>query len=367
MAKNDKKKDDKNKNKGWMEYCLEKLIPCGYLLQFCDTEHNAENLMFIMACEVFKKKYKDLDSETQVWPASKTWILIDAELSMKTLDYKQNYTAYETADDKWTHPKISRREMLTDVVKLFNDFFTEESLYEICQSKEEIKRTQFRILNLHKYGPEVFGEALVDPFKTMNKDIMPRFTKSAIYTEMQARMSSIDPLPIAITLDDYAPDESWVLDPEWMAAIDSHIFDLDDMLVDKYLYDKFLEYLLDLNTPEHLLCYRTIITYEALVKEGELQMAHDRAWDVYKYFLATGSAYNVASSEQARYDIKLSLCKKSKTGTFEPIRKTCYATLLTQFATFKESPLYHRLPMYMKECKAMVDKKIFRQKMGITK
>jgi len=362
MAKNNKK-DDKNKNKGWMEYCLEKLIPCGYLLTFCNIEHNAENLLFIMECEKFKKKYKDKDSDVQAW--TKTWIDIDVALGVKDLNYKSDYSTYDQGDGNWTHPKISRREMLNDVVKLFDDFLSDDSPDQICLSKEQVQRTQFRIQNLHLYGTEVYGEVLVDPFKTMNKDIMPRFTKSAIYTELQTRMSSIDPLPLATSLEDYSPDESFVLDPEWMADVDTYTFDLEDMLIDKYLYDKFLEYLQELNTPEHLLCYRTIQTYEDFVKEGEFESAHDRAWEIYKYFIANGAAYHVQTSDQSNYDIKLSLSKKSKSGTFEPVRRTAYAQLVTQFATFRSTPTYMQLPSYMKEMKTMVDKKIFRSKFGI--
>ena len=58
-------------------------------------------------------------------------------------------------------------------------------------------RTVFRLRNLHLYGREVFTEATIDPLKTVNKDVLPRFLVSGFYQDLDRRLKSIITLPAA--------------------------------------------------------------------------------------------------------------------------------------------------------------------------
>ena len=53
------------------------------------------------------------------------------------------------------------------------------------------KNTKRRIELFDLYGPEVFSEALLDPIKTMHKDVLPRYLVSPCYIEIKARMEKL--------------------------------------------------------------------------------------------------------------------------------------------------------------------------------
>ena len=55
----------------------------------------------------------------------------------------------------------------------------------------------FRLRHLHLYGREVFTEATIDPLKTVNKDVLPRFLVSGFYQDLDRRLKSIVTLPAA--------------------------------------------------------------------------------------------------------------------------------------------------------------------------
>jgi len=58
---------------------------------------------------------------------------------------------------------------------------------------------------------EAFDEALIDPMKTVAKDIIPRFTNSTFYRNMVARVEALSPLPTADQLPLKPPADSAVL------------------------------------------------------------------------------------------------------------------------------------------------------------
>mmetsp|Transcript_23153 Transcript_23153/g.23364 ORF Transcript_23153/g.23364 Transcript_23153/m.23364 type:complete len:377 (-) Transcript_23153:285-1415(-) len=356
----EKKKDDKNKNKGMTEYILENAIPCGYLLKFCNIEHNSENLRFAMEVEEFKENHSD----PSVW--TKSWQELDIEKSIKSLG--KELTAIELNGDchedecdenNWPSTKVDRIEMKKSIQAVWDSFLSDDSPTQICLSQGCMRRTQFRINHLHLYGPEIFGEAMIDPIKTINKDIMPRFQKAALYQDMNKRMAHVDPLPAADTLEVESPDESYVMDPEWMAEVDKHNFTLEEMLQDMYLYQIFLEYLEENNAAQHLLCVRMIQIFEDHILAKDIPSAIDQAWELYKYFIATGSAYEVPCTARAKKDIMLNLARCAS-GDFEHVRKVSYGALVTHFANFQNSPTFSELPAYMKKSKRNVDKKTAR-------
>eukprot|EP00968_Pinguiococcus_pyrenoidosus_P008002 scaffold561_cov254-Pinguiococcus_pyrenoidosus.AAC.8 len=52
-------------------------------------------------------------------------------------------------------------------------------------------RTEKRLEHIALYGPQVFDECLLDPLKTLDVDIQPRFLRSPLYQEMLEMCSYI--------------------------------------------------------------------------------------------------------------------------------------------------------------------------------
>lgn len=48
---------------------------------------------------------------------------------------------------------------------------------------------------INYYGPKIFDEIIIDPIKTMKKDILPRFLVSFLYDRMIHNLLSCDPPP----------------------------------------------------------------------------------------------------------------------------------------------------------------------------
>ena len=63
---------------------------------------------------------------------------------------------------------------------------------------------------LHLYGPQVFEEAVIDPIKTMKKDVLPRFVVSDICQELFNQMALCEPLPLENQLEVVAPSNDEV-------------------------------------------------------------------------------------------------------------------------------------------------------------
>ena len=63
---------------------------------------------------------------------------------------------------------------------------------------------------LHLYGPHVFEEAVIDPIKTMKKDVLPRFVVSDICMELINNLALCEPLPGEDQLQVVAPSNDEV-------------------------------------------------------------------------------------------------------------------------------------------------------------
>ena len=68
-----------------------------------------------------------------------------------------------------------------------------------------------RMQLLHLYGPHVFEEAVIDPIKTMKKDVLPRFVVSDICQELINNLALCEPLPSADMLQVVAPSSDEVI------------------------------------------------------------------------------------------------------------------------------------------------------------
>ena len=331
-----KQKDAKGTSKGMTEYILSHPISCGYLLVFSEAEHNAENLNFIMEVDRFKDQYSD----PSCW--SRDWITIDNELRLQ--NGKDNQTPSEA---RWTSRVVNREAMLADIKEVWEAYLSDDSPNQICLSTEILRRTKNRIDNLHLYGTEVFGEALLDPIKTINRDILPRFMKSETYRVLNSHLASADPLPLASTLNVPPPNSTYIEDESFMDLIDTHVFTLDDLMNDKYLYDEFLGYLRRQYSSENLLCVRMINLFEDLIANRDLTNANIQAWEIYKYFVAPGSAFEVSCSFRVRKEVMLSL-SKSSSGDFDKVKRSAVLMLNANFESFQATPEYAGLRTLLK-------------------
>ena len=110
------------------------------------------------------------------------------------------YDTYSSPFDP--NPNVTdHREAVEGYVKyIWDKFLCDSSPTQICMSGAVLLNTVKRLKLLHIYGREVFSETLIDPMKTMRKDILPRFLNSDIYQELLKQLVSCERLPTAAML-----------------------------------------------------------------------------------------------------------------------------------------------------------------------
>ena len=194
-------------------------------------------------------------------------------------------------------------------------FFLSSAPSQICVPAKIFQNTVKRIQRISIYGPEVFEEALIDPKKTLRRDIVPRFIASELYRVMLRRINSVESLPDAKELIVSPPDSCPVCEgiDEDKIKEDLQCFDILDMISDRILYGHFLAYLQSIVASENILCARMIDSFKAMstpnvsrpgntISPGSLKMrstpctnsaAIELAWLIYRFFVAPGSAYEV--------------------------------------------------------------------------
>jgi hypothetical protein len=205
---------------------------------------------------------------------------------------------------------------------------------------------------LHAYGPDIFDEAMLDPIKTIRRDIMPRFTASPYCAELETRAESINELPSAISLT-VPPPISCAISEALCSGSRSPDLSLMDFLDDRHLYSIFLKYLKSIVSSENLLCVTMIRQFDALVQSVSKRDSQthgnfadpknfairESAWTIYLYFVAPGSPFEVSVSHARRREIMYGLAEPS-VELFKAAELTSFDALQANFATFKLTPAF---------------------------
>ena len=287
-------------------------IHCGYLLLFCGNQYCSENLHFAMEVD----RYRDIFSYDSASFGKKSWREIDESLQIKSFpvpDVNIDIASFYKSNNNALWPSsIVIRDAVEGYVKyIWDKFLCDSSPTQICMSGVVLQNTVKRLKLLHIYGKEVFSETLLDPMKTMRKDVLPRFLNSDIYQNLLEQIESCYNLPDAVMLIVPPPDCDAVVDSLTQRDLNAGLIHLDvvDVLNDKMLYSEFLSYLQSIVSSENLLCMRLIVMFKETFKARPppTQMAASQnAWMIYKFFVAPGSAFEVSVSHRRRKQTEVS-------------------------------------------------------------
>lgn len=309
-----------------IESFVESPIHCGYLLLFCGTQYCSENLHFAMEVD----RYRDIFSFDSASFGKKSWREIDECVQIKSLPlndvnidlalfYKNSNNAL------WPSSIVIRDAVEGYVTYIWDKFLSDSSPTQICMSGIVLQNTVKRLKLLHIYGKEVFSETLIDPMKTMRKDILPRFLNSEIYQELLKQIQSCYILPAAVMLVVPPPNSDATVDSLTQRDLNAGLIHLDviDVLNDRFLYSEFLSYLQSIVSSENLLCMRLIIIFKKTFREQPpptQTAASENAWMIYKFFVAPGSAFEVSVSYRRRKQTEVLSINCFPTHAFLPFQ-----------------------------------------------
>jgi hypothetical protein len=340
-------------------------IQTGYLLKFCKQEFSEENLEFMMTVQKFSDNLSTRDKNG--WPAHNsmedhdavTKVLEDPEL-VYDIDLEKYY-ADNQKSTPWPSRIVIRDWVEKDVVRIWNKYISNDSPNQICMPSKVLVNTIKRLKLLHIYGPRVFDETLIDPLKTLGRDILPRFVNSPVYQEMRQRLTSLLDLPEASALESSSPLTSKIT-PARCAFLN-----ISMAMEDRLVYDELLAYMQSLYAAENILACRMIRMYRAMwqsdiapgvgvsAKPGstpatsdsstvfkrtktpaEMQAINDFAWTVYKYHIVAGSAYEVCISIRQAKDIMWKLAIPTM-DMFDKAELSALVTVREHFNMYKRS------------------------------
>jgi hypothetical protein len=339
-----------------LEFVVEDTIAIGFLKFYCELQFNVENIYFIVEAG----KLRDIFAVDAASWSNKDWKAIDKDVGLANLPVAEvgqvPHLLKELQSKKilWPSSIVSRSEVEHKVLWIWETFFSSTGTHEICVPHHVLQNTIKRIFLLHIYGPKAFEEALLDPLKTLKRDIYPRFIVSDLASEMRSRITSISLLPPAHLLMVSPPAEPKVCakltDEE---QIDELLvkMELPEVLIDNILYEAFLSYLQTIVSSENLLCVRMIEYFKELTpdsmttKGGSLSSSINnyyrfesinQAWLIYLYFVHPGSAYEVGLSHRRRKEVRLSMANPTR-NMFDRLEKSAMEAVKVHFRNFKNS------------------------------
>ena len=365
IAKNERIVNVSNQYKT-IESIITSPICCGYLLQFCKVEFNAENLTFILEVD----EYRDIfDTETQtIW--TKSWIDID---EMVKIDDEE--ISNELMKVVW--PSENNKEQIEKKIeRIFKKFLDNDSPVQVCISENFMKKTRKRMKLLQFYGPDVFSEACLDPIKTLKKDVLPRFLVSEIAQNMFSMLASCYNLPSANQVRVIPPSNSFIAELPLVAMPEDRQYTLEECLQCELLYNSLIKYVTSNESLSYLYFARMHYMFIEFIEAGKENEAKDQAWLMYKYFIAPNSPFefteemitakyyrsmsdgqstkivaNKITREISDYHIqckRLSLqLAKPNSDTFDYFKKLYHEILMKSFDAYEQTPEYAELGKLM--------------------
>jgi hypothetical protein len=236
------------------------------------------------------------------------------------------------------------------VKSIWDEYLSDEASTQICMSAKVATNTKRRMLLLDIYGPDVFAEALLEPLKTINRDVLPRFLASAEKIEMTRRINVLLKKVTEAEIMIPPPTDNPLLKTK-ESITEKKMFTLIESITNRILYDEFLIYLQKKLLCENLLCIRMIYIFEefCLTDTPEaLAEATDCAWNIFRYFVANGAPYEVSLHSRHKKELMISLAKVH-IQMFDELKKSVLSVLTVNFNSYKSTDTYRGLWKLMKK------------------
>jgi len=328
-------------------------ICSGFLFKYCEEYYCSENIRFVMEVD----KYRDFFLPEQMfW--HKSWREIDLELDSENYVLDRSNTKgaaceiQSLIDDEsltnertWPSRRVSRTVVEGMAKYIWETFLSDKSDYQICVPSRVLWNTMRRMRFIHLYGKEVFHEALIEPVKTIHRDIYPRFRNSEHMRALRRRVKELENLPPSSEL--HLPALPLVITKRYkLAELQNGVpLTLQDMLDDRLCFREFFRYLQSCIVSENLRFIRALQVFKSLSDsrdKTQRQQAEEWAWRIYKFFIAPYSAYEISVSDKTRRDVMRQLADP-KRDIFDTLERTTMDMLRVHFNNFRGKKEYAAL------------------------
>lgn len=335
-----------------MDFMIHEPIRSGFLLKYCNEHFCSENMRFVVEVD----RFRDLFHVDKACWSKKTWKQLDTENDIVSPELED----FNPEDDfliplregrlfdeaSWPSKRLPLSSVKAAMEHIWHEFLADNAPYWICIPRKILINTIKRMKLIIVYGRDCFGEAMLDPVKTIQKDIQPRFLASEDYRALRQLLSGLEPLPGAMSLK--LPKPPHVIFNRYSQReleAGQVAFTMEDLVADRLLFPEFLKYLELQVSSENLRCLRAIQVYveaRSSSDSRDFTLAQDYAWTIYKYFVAPGSAYGISLSHRKLKEVMRALAQPTLT-TFDGVQRSAISALKVHFAAFKETKEYANL------------------------
>ena len=281
-------------------------LKSGYFLRMTKREHNSENLIYVLEIERFRDHFKDVN----VWTDDLSYKLIDNEIeNFGKLNIQEKDVKVCCSNDPTQWPsKIATYKAFQDHCEfIWETYLSSAASAQIFMPAKVLYNTLHRLQHLEKYGHKVFDETVIDPIKTLNADVLPRFLVSPCFKAMNKRLVVSYPLPTKEQLELKMPAKSacmnWEDDKITVQSLSE--LPLKRVIHDKILYKAFLDYCITCHCEENIYVVRAIaifkLNYENHIDKAAIAMdlfppwIEGHVWMMFRFFIAPNSPYEVGT------------------------------------------------------------------------
>jgi len=332
-------------------------IECGYLCAYSESQFSSENVKFVMAVELYKDLY---ENDSKSWPtSSEAERIVESQAHpIQSIESRwEDLVIGGSEEGEWPSRLVARDTVMLAVRDIWDTFLSANASLQICVPTPAQRGTMKRFRYLHVYGKRLFDEAVVDPLKTISRDVLPRFFSSPFYGTMIRKLALIDPLPVGTSLEVPFPDVSRTVE-NWKGSMKPKPEELKvplrELLDDSILFKSFLVYLRKVVASEGLLFLRLLQIFEKLWESDagnndELDPnyfppgADELAWKIYCYFIAASSAFEMSIKSSARKQIMQSLASPHA-RMFKSEEKGAIDQLEHHYRNYFSSDIFRELP-----------------------
>ena len=320
----------------------------GHLLYFCEKQYCSENVKFAMEVDKFNYEMKIEVDSNRSWKEKDVINNIHDNSyiheSSSSLQSINILDVIKINSDK-IKPDNIRHQVIERIVLIWNTYISSQATNQICVPAKILSNTIKRLELLNIYGNEVFSETMVDPIKTIRRDIIPRYLTSDIHSNAIARISDINNFSTSINV--LPPDDNPIVD-KLLSSV--HINDikeslksvtLNELLNDRLIYLELLKYLRVIVASENLLCLKMVTIYKELF-DSDKKLAIDHAWILLRNFIIQGAQYEISLSHRRRREVFEQMANPTRT-MFDRVVKSAQQVLEQHYETFKLSSNYSSL------------------------
>ena len=182
-------------------------ISAGFLFRFCESQYCSESIRFIIEIDRFREY---ISNNQEFFSGNKSWRQLDQELFSNFVQIDNNNAANLKSEKERIQSLLDSGDLIPShnwpssigascervqvqaMMKfIWDDFLSDNAPNQIFVPCTVLKHTILRMQTVHRYGRDVFQEALSDPVKTIDRDIRPRFMRSNDLQELRLRIEDI--------------------------------------------------------------------------------------------------------------------------------------------------------------------------------